>query len=104
MHAQKSVFPGLPSAGFMREADLLGQPAVTAEEAALNRQLGRRNRRPQQGKPRILPISRPTLWRWVKTKKFPAPVSMGSTGRVKAWRVEDIADWMARQAPQGKAV
>ncbi|MDT3669518.1 MAG: AlpA family phage regulatory protein [Aromatoleum sp.] len=48
--------------------------------------------RPSQLVPVILPISHPTLWRWVKAGKFPKPVKL--SGRVSAWRVEDVRAWL----------
>lgn len=46
--------------------------------------------------PHVLPISRATLFRWVKDGKFPAPVKLGE--KVSAWRAQDVREWM-----QGKA-
>lgn len=56
---------GLPDAGFVREAQLV---------------------------PGLIPVSRATLWAWVKSEQFPSPVrlSPGCT----AWRVEDVRRWM----------
>jgi len=39
----------------------------------------------------MVPISGATLWRWVKAKKFPAPVKL-SIG-VTAWRLSDVREW-----------
>lgn len=39
----------------------------------------------------MVPISPATLWRWVKAKKFPAPIKL-SVG-VTAWRVSDVEAW-----------
>lgn len=38
-----------------------------------------------------IPISDATLWRWIKQKKFPAPVKLGPG--VTAWRVSDVQAW-----------
>lgn len=40
----------------------------------------------------LLPVSRTTIWRWVRNKKFPSPVRL-SPG-VTAWRSEDIEAWL----------
>lgn len=66
----------LPATGFVREAQLVGS-------------------RKDPHQPRILPISAPTLWRWVKAGRFPAPVKLGP--RVTAWPVEAVRAWMAAQ-------
>jgi prophage regulatory protein len=43
-----------------------------------------------------LPFSAPTLWRMVKTGKFPKPTKL-SAG-VTAWQAGQIRAWMAAQA------
>ena len=35
-----------------------------------------------------IPVSKSTWWAGVKSKRFPAPIRLGS--RITAWRVEDI--------------
>jgi len=36
-----------------------------------------------------------SLWRWVKTGKFPAPKKMPG-GRINSWRVGDLRAWLAQ--------
>ena len=43
-----------------------------------------------------LGIGRTTLWRWVKEGVFPAPVRL--SGRVTAWRVGDVREWLQSKA------
>lgn len=43
----------------------------------------------------IVPVSRATVWRWIKAGKFPKPVKL--TDRVTAWRVEDLRAWCEAQ-------
>lgn len=43
----------------------------------------------------FLPFSHSTLWRRVKAKTFPEPVRI--SGRITAWRVEDIRAWIEQQ-------
>lgn len=38
-------------------------------------------------------VSRSTIWRWVKSGDFPAPIQLGP--RAVAWPASEIADWMA---------
>ena len=47
--------------------------------------------------PGIVPVSGTTWWRWVNAGKAPKPVKL--SGRVTAWRVEDIRAFLA--APSG---
>ena len=37
-------------------------------------------------------LSRSTIYAWIKTGDFPAPVSLGS--RLVAWRERDVTDWI----------
>lgn len=83
----------LPSTGYLRELDLIGERPVTAAEAEANRREGRGPKRPREGRQAIVPFSSPTLWRRVKAGEFPAPVKLSE--RVTAWRVEDVRAWMA---------
>lgn len=43
----------------------------------------------------FLPFSHSTLWRKVRAKTFPAPVKI--SGRMTAWRAEDIHAWIEEQ-------
>lgn len=43
---------------------------------------------------KIVPVSRSTIWRWVKDGEMPPPVRLASQ-RV-LWRESDIVKWMAR--------
>lgn len=40
----------------------------------------------------VVPFSRATLWRKVKSRDFPAPVKLSE--RITAWRVEDVREWI----------
>ncbi|MBP7407038.1 MAG: AlpA family phage regulatory protein [Candidatus Microthrix sp.] len=47
--------------------------------------------------PGVIPASRSSIWRWVRKKKFPAPVKL-SPG-VTAWRWSEVKAWLdARSA------
>jgi prophage regulatory protein len=39
-----------------------------------------------------VPISRSTLYLWMKDGKFPRPVDLG--GRIAAWKESDINKWL----------
>lgn len=45
-----------------------------------------------QGK---LPVSAPTLWRWIKQGKFPAPFKLGQNTTV--WDAGEVAAWIEEQ-------
>jgi len=45
--------------------------------------------------PGLVPVSRATLWRWVKSGHFPAPVNLG--GNVTAWTASSVRAWMAKR-------
>jgi predicted DNA-binding transcriptional regulator AlpA len=40
------------------------------------------------GRNKLIPVSKSTLWKGVKSGRFPKPVKLGP--RITAWRVEDI--------------
>jgi len=48
---------------------------------------------------RVIPWGRSTLWSKAKNGEFPKPVKL--SGRITAWRCEDVWAWMEAQ---GKAV
>lgn len=60
----------LPETGYIRQKDIVGDKTASPPI------------------PAIIPISKSTLWSWIKDGKFPKPVKLGP--RCTAWRVEDI--------------
>ncbi len=48
---------------------------------------------------RSIPVSRSTLWRWVKAGTFPAPVKLSV--HVSAWRVADVRRWITERTATG---
>lgn len=46
------------------------------------------------GKPGRLPVSRVTIWRWVKLGVFPKPVKLGEATTV--WKISEIDEWESR--------
>lgn len=63
----------LPAFGYVRLAQLVLDPK-------------------QPDRPAVVPISRATLWRWVKSGAFPRPIKLSN--RVTAWRSDDIKKWL----------
>jgi excisionase family DNA binding protein len=45
---------------------------------------------------KLLAMSRPTLYRWVAERRFPAPIKMGS--RMARWTPSAIESWLALRA------
>ncbi len=100
----------LPETGFLRLSDVIGEEAITEDQAAENRGYNKRAeadaikrgqldkdgkpvyaRRPTTARPAIpalIPVKKSCWWDGVKTGRFPKPVKLGP--RVTAWRVEDI--------------
>lgn len=77
---------------FMRTADIIGVKAVTPEQAEVNRTTGRGPTRPRPAKKGMVPVTYPTLWRWVRDGNFPAPVRLSPSGP-PFWRASDILAW-----------
>ena len=46
--------------------------------------------------PKLLPVSRATLWRMVKKSKFPAPQQIGPNTTV--WLCGDVRKWLEQKA------
>jgi len=62
----------IPSSGYLRMHHLIGKP--------------------KDNIPAIVPVSKATIWNWIKQGKFPKPIKL-SKG-VTAWRVEDIREYI----------
>jgi len=74
MTSKKQItFEEMPDSGFIRINQLVRDP-----------------KNPTANPP--LPFSAPTLWRKVKAKTFPQPVSLGT--RITAWRVSEVRKWL----------
>ena len=43
----------------------------------------------------IIPVSPATLWRWVRSGKFPKPMKVGPN--TTAWRAGDVRAWLRAQ-------
>lgn len=77
----------LPEVGFLRLSQILGQKAISAEQAAHNKAAGRRGRRQRDAQPGLLNISSTKWWQGIARGTFPRPIKLG---RSSLWRVEDI--------------
>jgi prophage regulatory protein len=67
-------FDQTPDSAYLRERQLIGDKSDPSY-------------------PKLLPVSRATLWRMVKESRFPAPHKLGPN--TTAWRVGDIRKYLA---------
>ena len=81
-HADLSFFETLPDSALFREKLIIGAVHKSHEEMPVET-------------PRIVPVSRSTWRRMVKTGQAPAPIKL-HTG-ISAWRVGDLREWLAAQ-------
>lgn len=45
----------------------------------------------------VVPVSKATIWRWVKSGDFPAPIKLAES--TTAWKLSDVLDWLQTRAP-----
>lgn len=64
----------IPDIGYLRLTQIIGNPRAVPPIPAL------------------VPIARSTLWEWVRSGKFPAPVKLSA--RVTVWRAEDVRSFL----------
>ena len=76
----------------LRKSDLIGEPTVTAEQAAVNKAENKGLKRPRKGRPPLVPVSHATLWRWVREGRFPKPIKLSDRSTV--WRSTDVVEWL----------
>ncbi len=90
--------PDLPKTGFVRIRDLCstrgrtGQTRTYTDKNGNVRTYQTGQQEPRQG---LIGVGQTTIYEWVKTGKFPAPIRL-SAG-VSVWRVEDVRTWMQQQ-------
>lgn len=78
----------LPETGYLRLWQIIGQEAVTDEQAAINRKHGKGPKSPQPAIPALIPVKKSTWWNGVKSGRFPKSFKIGP--RTTVWHVEDI--------------
>ena len=82
LHADLSFFETLPDSALIREKLIIGAVHKSHEEMPVET-------------PRIVPVSRSTWRRMVKTGQAPAPIKLHTV--IRAWRVGDLREWLAAQ-------
>jgi hypothetical protein len=94
----------LPSEGYLRLVQIIGQPEVTPEQAILHQKQPTKTRtgkpkfqhkRPRTGITPVIPISKTQWYDGIKKGIYPAPVHLGRTA---VWRVSDIRALLDRIA------
>lgn len=80
LHADLSFFETLPDSALIREKLIIGAVHKSHDKMLVET-------------PRIVPVSRSTWRRMVKTGQAPAPIKL-HTG-ISAWRVGDLRCWLA---------
>lgn len=83
----------LPSTGYLRLSQIIGQAEVTEEQAAINRKTGKGIKRARPGIPALIPVSAATWFAGCKSGRFP-PGTKAAGGNITLWRVEDIRAWL----------
>lgn len=64
----------LPETGFVRLLQIIGNPKADPPI------------------PAIVPISKSTLWNWVKMGRFPPPIKLSN--RITVWKIEVIREYL----------
>lgn len=77
----------LPETGFVELPQIIGQRAVTHDEAAENKRTGKGPKRPRPAILPVFPVSNSSWFAGVQKGVYPAPVKFG---RRSFWRVEAI--------------
>jgi len=44
---------------------------------------------------KLCAIAKPTVWKWIKTRKFPKQIKL--TSRVSVWKKSEVQAWMDTQ-------
>lgn len=89
----------LPETGFLSLRQIIGQEAITEEQAERNRQRCKGPKRPRPAIAPIIPVKKSCWWHGVGDGRFPKPVKLGK-GRGAFWKVEDIKKLIASAGMQ----
>lgn len=81
---------------FLRLEEIVGQRAVSVEQAAVNKSLGLRPQRPRAAIRGIVPVCKTTWELGVRAGKFPAPVRIGRTRVWPAELIEELSERIKR--------
>lgn len=79
----------LPETGFLRLPQIIGQEAVTEDQAEENRNRGKGPRRPRPAIPAIVPVKKTAWWQGCRDGRYPKPVKLAGC-YCALWRAEHI--------------
>jgi len=96
----ESIMDHIPHSGYLRLSQIIGQSAVSEEQAAQNRleasaaiergeKPNNRAKRARRAIPPLIPIGKSKWWAGVAVGMYPKP-SKALGPRTTVWRVEDI--------------
>lgn len=84
-----AIHVGIPTDGYLRLHQIIGTMAARQPSKGSDATSMREKRRSSSiSLPPLIPVSRSTWWRGVKSGRYPAPVRIGP--HMTAWRAEDI--------------
>ena len=83
LHAGPNSFDDMPDSAFVRETVIIGSMQGPSKNNAMKNSASTRG---------LIPVSRSTWRRMVKTGQAPAPVRLGEG--ISAWRVGDLRMWL----------
>ena len=86
--------------GYLRLSQIIGQSAVTEEQAAENRRNGKSPTRPRSAIQPLIPVSRSTFYLRIQDGLYPQPTKAFGT-RVAAWSVASIMEILDKAAAEG---
>ena len=79
----------LPETGYLRLPQIIGQAAISEEQAAENRRKDKSPKRPRPAIPPLIPVGKSAWWAGVKSGRYPKPTkALGQ--RITAWSVDSI--------------
>ena len=90
----------LPATGYLKQPQIIGESAVTPQQAAHNKARGKGPRRPRPGVRGIFPVSSSTWWRGIVQGRYPRPHRLSA--RSIGWKVEDIRQLLEQQVGGAK--
>ena len=87
--------------GYLRLSQIIGQSAVTKEQADANRRDGKSPTRPRDAIAPLIPVSKSTWWLGVANGRYPKPTrTLGE--RITAWSAASIMEILDKAAAEGK--
>lgn len=75
---------------YLRLNQIIGQPQITPEQAAINRKIGKSPRRPQEKIDPIIPVSSSSWWAGIKTGRFPQSIKLGP--KTTVWKESEVLE------------